>query len=60
MKDILTDEEKKSLYLWAEDIVTIPEGGRVGKWTREERVMLVYSVLCSLFRIKKQEEQERV
>lgn len=48
----LTDEEKTLLYLWAEEIVTIPEGGKVGKWTRESRVMLVYSVLCSLCRIK--------
>lgn len=58
MKDILTDEEKEAIYALAERVVTIPEGGRVGKWTREERVMLVYSVLCGLFRIKKREEAQ--
>ena len=56
--DILTNEEKEAIHLLAERAVTIPEGDRSGKWTREARVMLVYSVLCSLFRIKKREAED--
>ena len=39
-------------YLWlmAESVVTIPVGGKVGRWTREDRVILVWSALCSIAR----------
>jgi len=49
MKD-LTPDEKVVLHRMAEKAVTIPEGGKSGRWTREDRVALVYSVLCSLIR----------
>lgn len=53
MKRELTKKEKMVLLDLAESVVSIPEGARVGRWTREDRVAVVFSVLCSLVRNKK-------
>lgn len=45
-----TDDEKKAIREMAERAVKIPAGSKHGRWSREERVALVYAVLCSLFR----------
>lgn len=39
-------------YLWlsAESVVHIPMGSKEGRWTREDRVALVFSVFCSIVR----------
>ena len=34
----------------AEKAVTIPKGGKVGRWTREDRVALVATVVAKLIR----------
>ena len=49
----LTKSEEAICREAAEKAVKIPVGGRLGRWTREDRVALVYSVLCSLCRMKK-------
>ena len=49
-KELTSDEWKEGLMLMAERAVTIPEGEIRGRWDRKRRVMLVYSVLCSLAR----------
>lgn len=40
-------------YLWlmAESACTIPPGEKVGRWTRDDRVHLIFTVLCSLARM---------
>ena len=50
---------KKRNYLLelAEKAVFIQEGEKIGKWTRENRVALVYSVLCSLIRLNKRKNK---
>ena len=48
--DLTPDQWKEGLMLMAEDVVSIPEGEKVGKWDRKTRVILVYSVLCSFAR----------
>lgn len=52
MKELTPEEWREGLHLIAEQIVTIPPGEKVGRWTREDRVAVVYSVLCSLARLK--------
>ncbi len=47
----LTKEEKQVLWAWAEDAVDIKPWEKKGRWTRESRVLLVFSVLCALVRI---------
>ena len=49
-KDLTPEEWKKGLMIMAESVVSIPEGGKVGRWTRKDRVILVYSVLCAFAR----------
>lgn len=56
MKD-LTETEKNLARELAERSVSIPKGGRVGRWTREDRVSLVYSVICSLVRLGKNKKK---
>lgn len=50
MKDLTPEQWKDGLMIMAEKTVTIPVGGKVGRWDRETRVILVYSVLCALAR----------
>jgi hypothetical protein len=56
MKDIIPDEYKEVLMDMANKAVTIPEGEKIGRWTRTDRVAVVYSALCSLLRISMQKE----
>lgn len=62
-KDILTKIEKEVIMQMAESAVFIPKeyvprkGGEYGNWDRAKRVAVVYSVLCSMFRIKKKEKK---
>ena len=51
VKELTSDEWKKGLMIMAKQIVAIPEGEKVGRWNRKDRVSLVYSVLCSLARL---------
>lgn len=51
-RELTPEEWKEGLRMIAEDIVTIPAGQKQGRWDRETRVMLVWSVLCSLARTK--------
>lgn len=60
MKDILTKLEKEAIHEMAERAVTIQEGGKVGRWDRPARVILVYSVLCAMYRISKGKSREMV
>lgn len=48
-------------YLWllAEGAVTIPVGGKEGRWTREDRVMVVWSALCAMARSRATYPQDR-
>ena len=47
MKKELTPEQwRKGLRIMAENAVSIPKGGKVGRWNREDRVAVVYAVLC--------------
>lgn len=55
----LTKIEKEVLMEMAEKAVTIPVGGKVGRWTREDRIAVVYSALCSMIRLKKHESRKR-
>lgn len=56
----IPEEEAAVLHEMAEKAVSIPEGGKVGRWTREDRVTLVYSVLCSLYRINIAKAQGKI
>jgi hypothetical protein len=55
-------------YLWllAESAVSIPmeyvprKGGEWGRWTRSDRVMLVWSALCAMARTKKPRRGSRI
>jgi hypothetical protein len=58
MRDVLTKREKQAIKVMAENAVSIKEGEKVGRWTREDRVAVVYSVLCSLFRMSKQKKKQ--
>lgn len=41
----------------AEKCAGVPKGGKIGRWTHEQRVMVVYSVLCSLFRLAERKKK---
>lgn len=49
----LTKDEKAVIRELAEKCAGVPIGQKLGRWTHEERVAVVYSVMCSLFRISK-------
>lgn len=50
----ITDEQiYEYLHELAEKAVSIPKGEKVGRWTREDRVAVVYSALCSIYRTNK-------
>lgn len=49
---MVTKAEKQVLMEMAERVVTIPEGQKRGRWTREMRVALVYSVLYKFYTMK--------
>jgi hypothetical protein len=49
-KDLTPEEWREGLRIMAEKAVTIPKGEKIGRWDREQRVAIVYSVLCSLAR----------
>ena len=57
MANDLTRKEKLAALSLAKKAVSIPEGEKVGKWTRETRVALVYSVICTLVRIAKNKKK---
>lgn len=57
MKNGLTKKENAGLLAMAERAVSIQKGEKRGRWTREMRVSLVYSALCSLYRISKEKKQ---
>lgn len=56
---MLTRDEEDVLHAMAEKIVFIPKGEKRGRWTREDRVALVYSVLCSLSRLGKKKNESK-
>ena len=45
-KELTPDEWREGLKIMAENAVSIPKGGKVGRWDRSMRVAVVYSVLC--------------
>jgi hypothetical protein len=49
-KELTPEQWKEGLKIMAENAVSIPKGEKRGRWTREMRVALVYSILCSLAR----------
>lgn len=53
----LEDWESKTLHDMAEHAVTIPEGEKVGRWTRDMRVAVVYSILVSIYKINKKKDE---
>lgn len=53
MNKKLSKAEKTVLMNLAESAVSIPPGEKVGRWTREDRIMVVYSALCAIYRINK-------
>jgi len=55
----VTDEDVYAyLHELAEKAVTIQEGEKVGRWTRGDRVAVVYSALCAIYRTNKAKKQE--
>ena len=56
MKTGLTKKEEKTVMEMAKRVAGVSEGGQVGRWTRDDRVMLVYSVLCSLYRLSRKKK----
>lgn len=46
------------LHQKAEKVVSIKEGEQVGRWTREDRVALVYSAMCAIVRSKIKNEPD--
>jgi len=54
---VKVDEEDIKQYLQelAEQVVKIPKGGKVGRWDRETRIALVFSVLYSIYKNSKYE-----
>lgn len=44
-----TKEEKKIIWEMAERCAGVAKGQKRGRWTHEDRVLIVYSVLCHLF-----------
>lgn len=55
----LTKEEKDLLHALAEKAVYIQKGDKLGRWTREDRVAVVFSVLCSLVRLNLKNEKRK-
>jgi hypothetical protein len=49
-KELTKEEWQKGLRILAEKAVTIPPGEKVGRWDRESRIIVIYSVLCALAR----------
>lgn len=47
----LTEKEiREYAYIVAEEAVTIPKGEKMGRWTREDRVTFVATVVMKLIR----------
>jgi len=55
-----TKQEKEVMWQMAERAVTIPKGGKVGRWTREERVALVYSVIYSIIQCNEKNKRSKL
>lgn len=51
-----TEAENAVLMDWAKKAVT--KGAKIGRWDYETRVILVYNVFCSLYRIEKRKIAE--
>lgn len=49
-KELTPKQWREGLRIMAENAVSIPKGGKVGRWNRADRVAVVYAVLCSLAR----------
>lgn len=49
----MTELEKDVLRELAEKCAGVAPGEKVGRWTHEDRVAVVYSVLCALCRLNK-------
>ncbi len=43
--------EQQVLWDMAERCAGVAKGEKMGRWTHEDRVLVVYSLLCSLLRI---------
>lgn len=56
MKDILTKAEKAVLMELAEKCAARP--GPENRYTHEDRIMIVYSVLCGMYRINKRKKHD--
>jgi hypothetical protein len=52
-KNDFSKAEKQVIMEMAERCAGVAPGEKYGRWTHEDRVMLVYSVLCSLYRLNK-------
>ncbi len=48
-----TKLEKQVLWEMAEKCAGVPPGEKIGRWTHENRVAIVYWVLCTLIRLNK-------
>jgi len=57
---MLSKQEKQVLWEMAERAVSIKEGGKVGRWTREDRVALVYSVIYSIIQNKERNKRAKL
>ena len=60
MKDTLTKEEKIVIREMAERCAGVSPGGKGGRWTHEGRVVVVYSVLCSLYRLSRRKKIKKI
>ena len=56
----ITKEEKAVLLEMAERCAGVSKGGKVGRWSHEDRVAVVYSVLCSMYNLSKKDEKQKV
>jgi hypothetical protein len=49
----LTKKEEKEIWKMAERCAGVPKGQKWGRWTHEDRAVIVYAVICSLMRLNK-------
>lgn len=54
----LSKKETKLLRELAEKCAGVAPGEKNGRWTHEDRVAIVYSVLCSLLRLNKKKRKK--
>jgi len=55
----MTKAEERVLWEIAEKCAGVAPGEKRGRWTHEDRVVVIYSVLCSLIRLNNKKETNK-